>query len=80
MYFTDCEPIYAAASRCDYTSKFYKSKGNCTKSDAINATVTQYEGFYDKDAQAMVSTGFILTLEDNRTVTLGDVHAKWSKS
>ena len=58
MYFANCEPIFAAASRCDYTSKYYKSKGNCTKSMPLNSPIAKWEGFYDKDAQVMVSTGF----------------------
>ena len=80
MYFNDCEPIFAAASRCDYNSKYYKSKGNCTKSETINSTVVKYEGFYDKNAQVMISTGFKLTMVDNRTVELGDVGSKWTLS
>ena len=80
MYFANCEPIFAAASRCDYTSKYYKSKGNCTKSVPMNSPVQKWEGFYDKDAQVMVSTGFELTLQDGNRTVLGDITSKWTKS
>ena len=80
LYFSNCEPIFAAASRCDYTSRYYKTKGICNKSGTLTSPISKWEGFYDKDASVIVTTGFIVTLEDGQKKALGDSTSDWAMS
>ena len=47
MYFSDCPPLHAASTKCDVTSRYFKTKGKCSQSGYLQGKITAIEPFVD---------------------------------
>ena len=77
LKFENCPMIAAKSTRCDSSSRFFDSKGNCNKSGPIVGPIIKFEGYRDVSASSGPATGFSLTTSDRRVYLLGNTDGSY---